>query len=152
MLQPLGQLLLRQHAVGRQLAAGQELAVRRDVLIERHLIGPVAPAPEPVAVARLVDGDAVDPGAQARLAAEPVDGAEDAQEDFLRQVERFVAIAEQVHRQLDDHPLVLGHELGAGRLVAGGAALDQRGFAAADVRPTDNAAPASRPELPLYQG
>ena len=110
--------------------------MRGDVLIERHLIGAVAPPPEAVPVARLVDGDAVDPGAEARLAAEPVDGAEDAQEDFLRQVERFVAIAEQVHRQLDDHALVLGDELGAGRFVAGGAALDERRLAAADVRPT----------------
>ena len=108
MLQPLRQLLLREHAIGRRLAARQELAVRGDVLIERHLIGAVAPPPEAVAVARLVDGDAVDPGAQARLAAEAVNGAEDAEEDFLRQVERFVAVAQQVHRQLDDHPLVLG--------------------------------------------
>ena len=112
--------------------------MRGDVLIERHLIGAVAPAPEPVAVARLVDGNPVDPGAQARLAAEPVDGAEDAQEHFLRQVERLVAIAQQVHGQLDDHPLVLGHQLGAGRFVAGGAALDERRFAAADVGPTGN--------------
>ena len=93
LLQPVRQLLLRQHAIGRRLAARQELAVRGDVLIERHLIGAMAPPPEAVAVARLVDGDPVDPGAQARLAAEAVDGAEDAQEDFLRQVERFVAIA-----------------------------------------------------------
>ena len=113
--------------------------MRGDVLIERHLIGAMPPPPEPVPVARLVDGDAVDPGAQARLAAEAVDGAEDAEEDFLRQVERFVAIAQQVHRQLDDHPLVLGHQLGAGGLVAGGAALHERRFAAADVGPTGNA-------------
>ena len=44
--------------------------------IERHLIGPVAAAPEPVAVAGLVDGDPIDPGAKARLSAEPVDRAE----------------------------------------------------------------------------
>ena len=124
--------------------------MRGDVLIERHLIGAVAPPPEPVAVARLVDGDAVDPGAEARLAAEAVNGAEDAEEDFLRQVERFVAIAEQVHRQLDDHPLVLGDQLGAGRFVAGGAALDERGLAAADVGPTGDAR-LLHGESPLYQ-
>ena len=98
--------------------AGLELAVRRDVLIERHLIRPVAPPPEPMAIPRLVDRDPIDPGAQARLAAEPMDGAEDAQEDFLRQIERFVAIAEQVHGQLDDHALVLGHQLCTGGFVA----------------------------------
>ena len=113
--------------------------MRRDVLIERHLIGAVTPAPEPVPVARLVHGDAVDPGAEARLAAEPVNGAEDAQEDFLRQVERFVAVAQQVHRQLDDHPLVLGDQLGARQLLAGGTPLDERRLAAADVRPTCDA-------------
>ena len=113
--------------------------MRGDVLVERHLIGAVAPAPESVPVARLVHRDAVDPGAQARLAAETVNGAEDAEEDFLGEVERFVAVAEQVHRQLDHHPLVLGDELGARRFVAGGAPLHQRRFAAADVRPTDDA-------------
>ena len=113
--------------------------MRGDVLIERHLIGAMAAPPEPVAVARLVHGDAVDPGAQARLAAEPVNRAEDAEEDFLGEVERFVAIAEQVHRELDDHPLVLGDQLGAGRFVAGGAALHERRLAAADVRPTGDA-------------
>ena len=130
------------------LAAREKLAVRRDVRIERDLVGPVAPAPEAVAVARLVDGNAIDPGPQARLAAEAMDGAEDAEEDFLREVERFVAVAEQVHRQLDDHPLVLGHQLGAGGLVAGGAPLHERRFATADVRPTDDARLLHR-ELPL---
>ena len=67
------------------------------------------------------------------------EGAEDAQEDFLREVERLVAVAEQVQRQRVDHPLVRGDQLGAGRFVAGGAALDERGFAAVDVRPADGA-------------
>ena len=139
MLEPSGELLLRQHAVGPRFGAGPELAVRRDVRVERHLVGAVAPAPEPVPVARLVDGDAIDPGAQRRLAAEPGDGAKDAEEDFLGEVERFVAIAEQVHGQLDDHPLVLGDQLGEGHLVAGRAALNERGFAATDLRPPDDA-------------
>ena len=110
--------------------------MRGDVLIERHLIGAVAPPPEPVPVARLVHRDPIDPGAKARLAAEAVNGAEDAEEDFLGEVERFVAIAQQVHRQLDDHPLVLGDQLGAGRLLARGTPLHERGLTAADVRPT----------------
>ena len=113
--------------------------MRRNVLIERHLILAVTPAPEPVPVARLVHGDAVDPGAEARLAAEPVNGAEHPQEHFLRQVQRFVAVAQQVHRQLDDHPLVLGDQLGARQLLAGGTPLDERRFAAPDVRPTCDA-------------
>ena len=90
----------------------------RDVLVERHLIGAMAPPPEPVAIARLVDGDAVDPGPQARLTAEPMNRPEDAKEDFLGEVERLVAVAQQIDRQLDDHPLVLGDQLGARPLVA----------------------------------
>ena len=111
----------------------------RDVRVERHLIGAVTPPPETMAVARLVDGDAVNPGAQRRLPAEPGNGAKHAEEDFLRQVERFVAVAEQIDRQLDDHPLVLGDEFGKRRLVAGRATLDERRFAAADLRPPDGA-------------
>ena len=64
---------------------------------------------------------------------------EDAEEDFLRKVERLVAIAQQVHRQLDDHPLVFGHQLGAGSLVPGRAALHERRFATADFGPTGDA-------------
>jgi hypothetical protein len=108
------------------------------MLIERHLIGTVAPSPEAVAITGLVDGDAVDPGAKARLAAEAVDRSEDAEEDFLREVEGFVAVAEQVHRQLHDHALVLGDELRAGKLFPGGTALDQHRLSAADVRPARN--------------
>ena len=107
-----------------------------DVLIERHLIGAMTPPPEPMAVARLIDRDPVDPGAKARLAAEPVDGAKNPEEDFLREVQRFVAVAQQVHRQLDDHSLMLGDQLGARRLLALGAPLHERRLAAADVRPT----------------
>ena len=85
-----------------------------DVLVERHLIGAVPPAPEPMAVARLIDRDAVNPSAQARLAAESVNGAEHSEKHFLRKIERLVAIAQEVHRELNHHPLVLGDELGAG--------------------------------------
>ena len=110
--------------------------MRGDMLVERHLIRAVAPTPEAVPVARLVHRDPVNPGAKARLAAKPVNGPEHPEEDVLRQVERFVAVAQQVHRQLDDHPLMLGDELGAGRLLAGDAPLHERRLAAADVRPT----------------
>ena len=111
----------------------------RDVLIERHLVGAMPPTPETVAVARLVHGDPVDPRAQAGLPAESLNGAEDAQEDFLGQVERFVAIPEEVHRELDDHPLVLGNQFGAGHLLARGAPLHEHCFPAADLRPLGDA-------------
>src|SRR6185295_15589626 len=79
-LEPERELLLGEHAVRGRLAAREEFAVRGNVLIERNLVGAMPPPPEAMAVARLVHRDAVDPGAQARLAAEAVDGAEHAQE------------------------------------------------------------------------
>jgi hypothetical protein len=67
-----------------------------------------------------------------------MDGPEDAQEDFLREVERFVAVAQQMQGQLIDHPLVLFDQLRAGELVASRAALDERRFLARNIRPADN--------------
>ena len=43
----------------------------------------VAAAPEPVSVACLIHRDPVNPGAQARLAPESMNGAEHAEEDLL---------------------------------------------------------------------
>jgi len=91
-----------------------------------------------VAIARLVDGDAIDPRAKAGLPAEPVDGPEDAEKDFLREVQCFVAIAKQVHGQLNHHPLVFRDQIRAGHLVAFGAALHKRRLTAADLGPTDD--------------
>jgi hypothetical protein len=108
------------------------------VLIEGDLIGPMSPPPEAVAIPSLVHGNAIDPGPQARLAAESVNGAEDPEEDLLGQIQCFVPVAEQVHRQLNDHALVFGDQIGAGGLVAFGATLHERRFTAADVRPTDD--------------
>ena len=71
------------------------------------------------------------------MTAEPMNRAEDAKEDFLREVERFVAVAQQVHRQLHDHALVFRHQLGTRRLIAFGAPLHERGFAIADFGPSD---------------
>ena len=68
-----------------------------------------------------------------------MNGAEHPQEHFLRQVQRFVAVAQEVHCQLHDHPLVLGNQLGAGQLLPGGTPLNERRFAAPDVRPTCDA-------------
>ena len=135
-LQTLGELFLREHPIGTDLAGRNELAVRGHVLIERHLVGAMPPAPEAVPVARLVDRRS------GRSRCEGIDcprnrlnGAEDAQKDFLREVERFVAIAQQVDRQLNDHPLMFGDELGAGGLLARCAPLHERCFADANFRP-----------------
>jgi hypothetical protein len=113
--------------------------VRRHVLIERNLIGAVTPTPEAVAVPCLIDGDAVDPGAKARLSAEAPDRPEDAQKDLLREVQGFFPVAKQVDCKLDDHPLMLGDELGAGRFLARCAPLHERRFADADFGPTNYA-------------
>ena len=131
---PIGQLLLAQHAVGRAAVAPLwQIAVIVDVLVERDLLRPVPPPPPPLPVSRLVDDDPVDPGAKGRVAAEGVDGAEHPQEDFLREVERLVVVAQEVQRQLVDHPLVLVDQLGAGVFVARGAALNEGGFPPPDV-------------------
>ena len=106
--------------------------MRGDVRVERHLIVAMPAPPEPVPVAGLVHGNAINPRAKRRLAAEAMDGAEHTQEDLLREVEGFVTVAEEVHGQLHDHALVLSHQFGAGRLVARCTPLHERGFANAD--------------------
>ena len=99
---------------------------------------PTATAPPPaLAVAGLIDGNAVDPGLQGRLAAAAPDRAEDAEEHFLGQVEGLIAVAEQVQGQLVDHALVPGNELRARSLLTGGAALNERSLAIADLSPTE---------------
>jgi len=64
-----------------------------------------------------------------------MDGAEDPEEDVLRQIQRLVAIAQEVHGQLNHHALVFCDEFGAGRFVPGDAPLDQGGFPNAQLRP-----------------
>ena len=94
--------------------------MHRDVLIGiDDLIGSTTPPPESMTIPRLIDRDSVDPGAQARQAAEAVDRAENAQKDFLGQDERFVPVAEnRGHGELYHHALMLGDDFGAGRFVA----------------------------------
>src|SRR5690348_11927233 len=99
-LQPIAELLLLECAVGPQVQRRWEIAVRRDVRVERDLIVAVPPPPEPMPVARLVDRDAINPGAKTRLATEPMDGAENPEEHLLGEVEGFVAFAEEVDGQL----------------------------------------------------
>src|SRR5262249_405917 len=76
-----------------------------------------------------------DPGAQAGMPAKGVNGAEDPQEHFLRQVQRFVVVVQQVEGELIDHPLMLADEFSAGVFVARGASLNERCLPASDVGP-----------------
>src|SRR4029078_13350123 len=110
-----------------------EIPVSGHVRIERHLVRAVTPTPEAMAVPGLIDGNAVDPRPQAGVAAETMDGAEDAKEDVLREVERLVAVAEQVDGQLNDHPLVLAQQFGKGSVFPGRTALHKGGLATPDV-------------------
>jgi hypothetical protein len=59
-----------------------EIAVRGDMLIDTWSAR--CAGARTMTVARLVHRDPVNPGAEARLTAESVDGAEHLQEDFLR--------------------------------------------------------------------
>ena len=93
----------------------------------------MAPSPEAMAIARLVDRYPVNPRPQGRLAAEAMDGSKDPKEYFLRQVERLVAIPQQVDRQLDDHPLMFSDELGTRRFFALGTPLHEGRFATGNV-------------------
>jgi len=68
-----------------------------------------------------------------------VNGAEDAKEDFLGEVEGFVAVAKQVDRELHDHALVFGNQVSAGGLVAVRASLHERRLPTIDVQPADGA-------------
>ena len=128
---------LAKHPVGFEQSACPKLAVAANVLVERHLLGPEPPSPPALPVLRLVDDDAVDPGAEGGLSAKAVDGPEDVQEHVLRQVERLVVIAQQVQGELVHHALVLVDELRVRIFVALSAALDQRRLVTRDIRPAE---------------
>lgn len=64
-----------------------------------------------------------------------MDGAEHPEENILRQIQGFVAIAQQVHGQLNDHALMFRDELGTGRFVLRDAPLDEGRFPNAQLRP-----------------
>src|SRR5262245_1900 len=109
--------------------------MRGHVRIERDLIGLVTTPPPPLAIASMVDDDAINPRLQGRLTAELVNRAEDVEEDVLRQVRGFVPVTEHVVRELKHHPLVTRDQFGTRRLFTGGTALDERGLAGAYIRP-----------------
>src|SRR5204863_7539636 len=75
--------LARQQAVRWQVAGVLQVSRLPQMILERHLRRAMTAAPPALPVARLVDDDAIDPGAKSGLAAEAADGAEDPQEDFL---------------------------------------------------------------------
>jgi hypothetical protein len=130
------QLLLSEEPIRRRLTTGLKLAVRGNVLIQGNLIGAVAAAPETMPIARLVHGNAVNPRPQRRLTSESVNGAEDAEEHFLGQVQSLVTVAEQVHRQLNHHPLVFGDELRARKLIPFCTPQHKSRFSARNLGPT----------------
>lgn len=105
------------------------------VRIERDLIGAMTPPPEAVPVSRLVDRNPVNPRLERGLATEAADGAEDAQEYLLREIERLITVVEEIQGQLNHHPLVFGNERGEGHLVATRAPLNERALFGADFRP-----------------
>ena len=119
------------------LPGSARIAVIANVLVEGYLLRAMATPPPALPVARLVDHDAENPGAERRMAAEGVNGAEDPQEDLLREIQRFVVIPQQVERQLVDHALMLVDQVGARIFVVRGAALNQQRLSAADLRPGD---------------
>ena len=133
--QAFGQMLAIELAIGTGAVLIGHLAVGRDVVVERHLLPAIPPPPPALAVPGLIHDDAEDPGTAGGLTAEAMDSTEDPQKDLLRDVEGFLAIAEQIERELKHHPLVLGDELGTRLVVAGSAALDERCFPPAQLRP-----------------
>src|SRR5262249_58860459 len=74
--QPGGQFLLGQPPFRSEVRPAQTVAVSGDARVEGDLIGAVTAPPEPVPVASLVDGDPIDPCAQSRLPAKPMDRPE----------------------------------------------------------------------------
>ena len=108
---------------------------QRDSPAHRKRLAP--PSPPALTIPCLVHDDAVNPGPKRRMAAERVNRPEDAQEHFLRQIQGFVVVAQEVQGQLVDHPLVFRHQLGTRLLVPRGTALDQGGLTATYFRPGD---------------
>jgi hypothetical protein len=66
-----------------------------------------------------------------------VDGAEDAEKNFLGKVKGLVPIAKQVQGKLEHHPFVAGHEFGASRGLARGASLDERRLVVPHFNPSE---------------
>ena len=140
-----GGLLARQQSIGQHISLGFDVSELLQVLVERNLARAMTAPPPPLTVPGLIDDDAIDPGAEGGLPAETGQRPEDAQEYFLRKVQRFVGVSQQVQCQRVDHPLVRVDEVGAGGFVTGRAAFDEGGFRRVDVGPTDSASVLHQP-------
>src|SRR5262249_25206890 len=68
-----------------------------------------------------------------------MDRSEDSQENLLRKVQCLLAVAKQVERQLDDHPLMLCNQLNVRALIAGRATRHERCLPSVYLRPSDDA-------------
>src|ERR1043165_4070251 len=90
----LQRLLLRTDGLGAQ-AQAQWTLMSFALRVERERGIAAASAPPTPAIARLVDGNAINPGLQVSVAAKAINALEDAQESLLRQVARFLGIFRQ---------------------------------------------------------
>ena len=72
-----------------------------------------------------VAADADDPGLEIGAAIERVQRLEDLQEDVLRQIFRFVVLADELIGDVEDLAPVLAHDLFPGDLIARQALLDE---------------------------
>jgi hypothetical protein len=128
--------MTRKHPIwGSRLGLQREIITPLQTRVERDLLALMTSPPPALSIPRLVDGDPVDPRAECRLASETMNGPKDAEEDFLRQIERLVAIAEQMAGQSEDHPMMLGNEERAGVLIPRCAALHEQGFTPCNLGP-----------------
>src|ERR1043165_1434779 len=107
----LQRLLLRTDGLGAQ-AQAQWTLMSFALRVERERGIAAASAPPTPAIARLVDGNAINPGLQVSVAAKAINALEDAQESLLRQVARFLGIfrqpieqGENIARTLFDEPV-----------------------------------------------
>ena len=80
------------------------------------------------AVLAEIHGDPVEPRRELGVAAEGADGLEDLDEDVLRQVLRFLLVADHAREQAHDAAFVALHELVEGALVPRDEAVDQPGI------------------------
>ena len=95
----------------------------------------------------MIHHDAIDPGAQRGLPTEVVQPAKHAQEDFLREVEGFLRLPQQLKRQLVHHALVIGHKPRAGCLVSRGTLLHKRPVGACRIGPREGSDRLQRDDL-----
>ena len=104
----------------------RQIAMSGHVFIQWHLLRLMTPAPPSAAIRSLRHDHPIDPGPQRRLASELAQRTEHPQEDFLGEIQRFLRVGEQVQGKLIHHPLVIGYQAGASRLIASQAFLRTR--------------------------